>query len=647
MCTKKSCMTDLQAGMEKNNIRVRPNMANVYFWLLNTADLPRLRILNLLLLILLGSESLVGQNSTCSFQNPVSVTFGYNRENPELSVIPNEMISVIAEDAIRSPRRIFFTLNTEMQIRIEPQKGRNPAARITFGSNSLNGDIRFRKFSMAKAMTPDEVSFSLRIQNRDSFYHFDLPETTGLKWLRNIRLFSEVNPYLRGTVDDREIITKAANGIYDSFLGVAEIAILNGKEEMARSYLLRAQNYRKEHAGYVTSDSLFNKVFGELVAGSLSPCDTLFAASKYPDALQCYLDFENGFDSLTLSLIHRGLEPKIQFCRYKMLIGEGEKNLSKNDKPEAGRCFFLARQLAQEKSIPADTLLDSLCREAYPYYLVHLLNIGEVWVWMGQLGRARQFADSIAYLQRTTGVGSSRDLSDALAGYKRKLDKRICWNANETVDVLLLRAKEKRKTKAFIGSASIIDSVEAIIRQNPDCLIPQTGLIDTVTKYLRAVDFQRMLQRIELEVLNGDYDKVISGLMEINHFYRSENITRFGLDSIAMFDFIREKSIQALTVSAFLNFQDKNDLDGAFTYLKLLRLQEYPRNYAKSFLKWTGKEFAGRDFRDQREKDPVLLVRSYTGFDPWMKRFRFAYYSQTQHLRHKPGIIYLFRKFFP
>jgi hypothetical protein len=321
--------------------------------------------------------------------------------------------------------------------------------------------------------------------------------------------------------------------------------------------------------------------------------------------------------------------------------------LLKNDKPEAGRYFFLARQLAADKKIPSDTLLDSLCRETYPYYLVHLLNAGEVWVWTGQLGRARQFADSIAYLQRTTGVGGSRDLSDALSGFRRKLNKRICWNANETVDVMLLRAQQKREMKNFMTAASIIDSVEGIIQQNPDCLIPQTGLSDTVKMYSQAMDFQKMLQRIELQTLNGDYENAISGLMEINHFYRSEDIPRFGLDSVAILDFVRGKSIQALTVSAFLNFQDKNDLDAAFMYLKLLRLQNYSRNYARPFLEWTGKELAGRDFRDQPSKDPVLQVRNYSGFDPWMKRFRFAYYSQIQHLRHRPGILYLFRKFFP
>ena len=310
--------------------------------------------------------------------------------------------------------------------------------------------------------------------------------------LGNARNFSEVNPFLKGTVNDREIITKAANGIYDSYLGVADGAIRNGKQEMARFYMIRAQNYRKEHAAIVTSDSLFNKVFGKLVEETLSRCDTLYASAQYPEALDCYRNLEKGFDSLTLSLIHRGLELKMQFCRYKILIEDGEKNLAKFDKPEAGRNFFLARQMSEEEKYASDPLLDSLCKVTYPFYLIHLLYAGEGRIWTNRMESARRFADSIAFIQRTTGVESSRELSDALAGYRRKVEERICWNANEAVEVFLLRAQRERGLKDFTMAAVLTDSAVSLIRENPDCLIPSAGVKDTVSKYAQAVDFQKM-----------------------------------------------------------------------------------------------------------------------------------------------------------
>jgi tetratricopeptide (TPR) repeat protein len=849
--------------------------------------LSRLRILNLLLLFLFWSSALVAQKSTCSFSFPVHFTFGYLEKESSFSGISNEMITVIAEDAIKNPHRISFTLNTDMQIRIVTPEGRNPMVGISFGPQKLSGNIRFRKFSMASVMMPDRIAFGCRFEKKDSSSFFDIPEAIDLKFAENdstllqcqiphfscdsdtvvvyrlrfyfdedalarfrervtlindyyaanavldslerkvreidlgeinrypgyfiileelnkvlvilqeknflqhleldsldpvgfqekyMRLsrfsfsatmtfrenvktpgipnsafspdslirqfldgmcsyirwsmlvternsgiyhefleryfrlnafgddhevirnlvgkmfpgrdidstlaiisgkinkayhdradklmknqqyaeavellgnahnFNEVNPYLKGSVNDREIITKAANGIYNSYLGVADGAIRYGKQEMARSYMIRAQNYRKEHAAFVTSDSLFNRVFGEVVTETLSRCDTLFTSSRYPEALECYRDFEKGFDSLTLSLIQRGLEPKIQFCRYKILIREGEKNLAKIDKPEAGRIFFLARQLSEDENFSPDSLLDSLCNVIYPFYLIHLLNSGEYRIWTNRLELARRFADSIAFIQRTTGVESSRELSDALAGYRRKVEERTCWNANEAVEVFFLRAQHEREIKDFIVAGSLTDSAVSLIRQNPDCLIPFTGMKDTTDKYQEALEFQRRLRRVEVCVTAGRFKDAVTGYIELEDYNRAHDIGRFGFPILPMFDYIRNRSIQELTLQAFLYFEGKPYPEQAYRYLKLLRLQDYPRKDARPFLEGLGKEYAGKDFRDQPDKEPVDLVRSYTGRDQWMKRFRFAYYSEAQHLRHKPGLRYLFRKFFP
>jgi hypothetical protein len=844
------------------------------------------RTLNLLLFFLFLSLASVAQKNVCSFSLPVHFTFRYTEEKSDFSRVSNEMIAVIAEDAVKNRRRVSFTLTTDIRIRIAITEGRNPMAGISFGPQRLDGNIFFRKFSMASVMMPGRVAFGCRIEKKDSSSFFDLPEATGLKFsendslflcqvpryscdsdtvvvhhlrfyfdedaisrfrervtlindyyaanaildslenkitnldfgdinrypgyfiilqelnkiltilneknlslrlgldsldpegflakynrltrfslsatmtfrenlktpgimnsafatdsliqlfldrmgcyirwsnlvsernskiydefleryfrlnafeddpevirnlvvkmfpgqnpdsvlamisrkinkayhdranellrnrqyadavelLGNARKFSEINPYLIGVVNDRDIITTAANGIYDSYLGVAEGALRNGKPEMARSYMLRAQGYRKEHAAFVTSDSLFNKVFDELLAENVSRCDTLYAFSEYPEALDFYREFENGFDSLTFSLIHPGLNPKIQFCRYMIFIREGEKNLAKFEKPEAGRNFFLARQLSGEENYYPDPLLDSLCKVTYPFYLIHLLYAGEGRIWTNRLESARRFADSIAFIQRTTGAGSSRELSDALAGYRRKVEERVCWNANEAVEVFLLRSQRNRELKDFAMAAALTDSATLLIQLNTDCRIPSAGMSDTVSKYAQAVQFQKMQRNIDLLVVTGQYEKAIMGYLEMEHFFTLENIRRFALESKPMYDYVSERSRQELTVGAFLYFQGKKDLQEGFRYLKLLRLEDYPVKNAKPFLEWLGKEYAEKDFRDQPDEDPVTLVRNYTGRDKWMRRFRVEYYQEAALLRHQPAIKYLFRKYFP
>jgi hypothetical protein len=456
--------------------------------------------------------------------------------------------------------------------------------------------------------------------------------------------FAGVNPYLQESARDRQTITKAANGIYDSFLGVAEGAIRNKRLDMAQSYVARAQAYRKEHASYVTSDSLFKRVYGELVSVRLSKCDSLMASSLYSEVLGCYSEFEQGFDSLTLSLIHPEFDRKIQVCRYKDLTNQGRNKLAASDYPEAGRLFFLARTIWEGLHSPADPVLDSLCHLTYPFYLVHLVYTGESLIWTNRLGRAQQFVDSIAFIQRTTGMESSRELSDVIARYRRKIGERSCWNANESAEVFLLRSETERHLKDFILAASLTDSAVAIAKMYTDCVIPLTGVSDTAAKYREVLLFQRMQKQVEFRIMAARYQDAISGYQEMEAYFRSHEISPFGLNCLPMYEFVRTQAIRELTLQAFLFSQKLHNLTECYRYVLLLQIQEYPRKPAVPLLEWLGREYARKDFSDQPDKDPVVLVQDYSVNDRWMKSFRVAYLNEAARLRHHSPVKYLFRK---
>jgi hypothetical protein len=459
--------------------------------------------------------------------------------------------------------------------------------------------------------------------------------------------FAEMNPYVKESPADREVMIKAANGIYDSYMGIAEGAIRYRKFDMAQTYMARAQTYRRDHASFVTADSLFKKVFRELVSEKSAQCDTLFSAALFQQALECYNELGRGFDSITRSLINSGIEGKKMYCRYKLLVEKGMKNLAAKDKPEAGRNFFLARKISAEEHFPPDSVFDSLCRVYYPYYLISLLYAGEDRIWTNQLESARRFADSIAFIQRTTGAESSRELSDVLARYRRKVEERICWNANESAEVFLLRAETERKLKDFILAAALTDSAVTIANYYSDCMIPLPGVKDTAFIYREALEFQRIWRKTDIFVSAGMYKEAVAGYIELEEYYRSHDVSPFGLSLQPMYEYIRNRSVRELTFQALLYFEDKRDPVAAFRYLKLLRIQDYPRKSLKKPMEWLGNEFAKKDYEDHPEQDPVTLVSNYTGKDEWMRSFRAEYYKEAARLRNRPGMKYLFRKLFP
>ena len=834
----------------------------------------RLKILILLIFLLFGSVALVAQKGSCSYSFPVQYTFGYTEEPDVHSGISNEIITTIAEDELKPPYMIFFTLKSVMNIHIAVQEGKKPSLGITLGPEIISGNIHYRKFSMDGPMMPDRLSFDCYLQQKDGSSVFNLPQLTGqnqpgnessvlqcripyfscdsdtlvvhhlrfyfdetaltrfkdrinlindyyaanaildtldemvkdvdfimidhypsyfimleemnkiltilkekdfvqglnldsldpegfrakyerisgiaaiqtstflgkikmlgtlnlnfsqdsltkqfldgvsryirwsllvternssiyqdyldryfhmkafkddrgvirdlvkimypfqnidsslarisrrihkayrskaeeliknqqytevLKLLQNASNLNEVAPYLKGKVNDRDMITIAANGIYDSFLSVADFAVLDGRGDMARAYISRAQNFKKEHTGFVTSDSLFNKVFKEVTAVLFSNCDTLYGNLHFFEALDCYNNCEKGFDPITAYLIHQKLDYKAQFCTYKVLISDGIDSIAKHNVYEAYWRFFHARQLSRKEHFLPDFLLDSLCRITFPEYLIPLLHSGEELILANYLEKARKFADSIVSVFRTTGIECSNEFSEEMMRYQQKFEERECLNIAASVTAILQRSQHERELRNFILSASSSDSVRMLIEHNSYCSIQNDGLQDTILQYEQAVDFQKMQKKIDRLFMAGQYDKAISSYPEMERFFSFGNIGRFGLDCVPIYDYVQKKARDQLTISAIRYFREKKNLQESLRYLKMLRLQKYPRKNATPILEELGKEFARKDFHDQPDVKPVLLVIGYIGQDNWMAKFRVAYETEARHLRH-------------
>ena len=489
--------------------------------------------------------------------------------------------------------------------------------------------------------------------------------------LKNARNFQKINPYLKENEGDKKITTKAANGIYDSFLGVAESAIQNRKFEMAQLYLQKAQLYRKDHAPFVTSDSLYNKIILDLYEGRSAPCDSLYIHGKYTEAYDCYRGFKLGFDSVTLVMTHPDMEKRIAYCMKHLdpdLIAkpgkaddpparenveekgaqkgktgqvQHRKKHRKRSRPEAApvaeKFHLLAgskqenkqetkQENRQTKKHPvSDPLNDTLTENPFPHFLANLLSSNVDRIWTNHLDLANQLVDSVSNVQRTHGFGSSRELSDAIAVYQRKIRVRKCWTEKENVEIFLLRAGREREKKNFIKAESLSDSALICIRKNSECEISPAGIEDSVKVYAEAAEYQKKLHEIERFSVPHKEKELVKALWTAEQYFITHHIDRFGLTNLSSYDVIRERSSQVLTFQAFLFFRQNQHLQESFRYLKLLRLQDYPRDKARDYMQWLGKKYAEKDFREHPSDDPSARVLDYTHGDKWLKYFADSY----------------------
>ncbi len=451
----------------------------------------------------------------------------------------------------------------------------------------------------------------------------------------NEEQFIRFSGYRSGNHDHSVLKIKASNGIYDSYLGVAETSMNNGKFQMAENYLGKAQEYRKKKYGFITIDSLLQIVSRRLVGLKLAQCDTLAVHEHFDEAIACYHNLNLEYDSLTSLIFREEINLKTARCLFAKYRNIGLVYFEKNNLPDAGKYFHMAESIRTGNNLPADFQLDSLFNVVYPWYLVSILRAKEDLVWTNQLGKATHFADSVSSLAIATGHQNQPDFTAQLARYRRKIQEKTCYNATEKFEVLVLRGERNLEMGNFIKGTLLLDSALVLSKQQPECRLPMDGLADTIMKYDDPALFQKKLITSTNLVSINDYKNAVAAYLEADRFYQERKLDRFGLQCQALYDFARQRSIAGLTLESTVHFLSAARYSEAFRFLVLLRLQDYPSKETRKIQETLGRELASADFPGGNGKDPGTSLARYTPEDKWFSRFRMSYLYQWNILKNE------------
>jgi hypothetical protein len=402
--------------------------------------------------------------------------------------------------------------------------------------------------------------------------------------------FCRVNPYLAGEMTNQKLKAKALQGIYSSYLAVAEMCTENGKYDLAQNYLAKALGFRHAESDSIGSDSLFNNVFHSIFNTWIAGCDSLAVNGEFEQAVNCYHQIASRLDT---SLI-------------------------------AGR-----EEIAARINLATKTLMhDSLGRKIYRDDMINQLLHGESKIWTGQYHAASVFADSVEQLFRTNGFENDSMVMKAIRGYRKKIRAQICWDSKESFEILILRAQNEIEKKHFLKSGVLLDSALFIAASAPSCNINGTKVTDTLKKYSFAIQYQRNLLDIRQNIRVNNYNKVLEEHMLNEKLFLKNNLPRFGLELFPLYDVIASKEDPLFTAHAIVFYSNRESLAEAFRYVKLLRSQGYPRRNAKDLLEILGKKIGREDFRKYPSENPDSLLEQYTAGDEWFGKFETSYLKE-------------------
>jgi hypothetical protein len=508
--------------------------------------------------------------------------------------------------------------------------------------------------------------------------------------MENGRQFIAANPAMQGFAIEDYLQSRAAEGIFHSYIGIASTCIRGHKYNMADLYLSKADQYASAHAAYIRSDSIYRTVFSELFFLRNTDCDQLLNEKKYADALDCYKQFEQAYSVHDLELVSKqlnekkllaksglsnlsamlseaalkrkesdtalfyyqqatafrqdvvrsepvdvrldSLAPVMGGIRYKQVVTEGAAALEK-------RQYTLAVNLLKEAGTLADTYrierghdYDSLWRVSMKFYLIVQLSAAQKKIW------ANQFDSAEIALNRTEtagfglGLQNDPDFSAALTNYKKKVREQQCRNIQDSVDIRQIRADRSIALLNFVNAQASLREALAFINSMPECGISDEPVRDTLNKYSLAVFYQQQMTDARSQVASGNYSEAVRELDDHQQAYYKNKFSRFGLSPESVYDFIKERENPYLTEKAILfYFENKNHRE-ALRFLLLAQTQGLPAKSCAEVQEQLAIFFAREDYRKNSPVQAIKITDSYVPEGDWFNVFRESYEKETNRL---------------
>ncbi len=485
----------------------------------------------------------------------------------------------------------------------------------------------------------------------------------------------------------------AAEGILDSYAGIASTCIQSGKFQMAGIYLEKAGAYLLQNRRFIRSDSTYRSVFASLFFKRNSHCDRLLSSGQYRPALECYREFESIYEDREVAIIQEHLHEKkreavrgivtlqvndlelslkdkenerslmiydsiialigelpddsmlqavsgryasvIGRMRYEQLFHAGSKAL------ENGRFTLSISHLQKAKSLAdryvpgADPDFDSVYRIAMRNYLLVRLSGAQRHIWSDQFDSATIMMRVIREEAAQNQLADDDGLVRAFKRFGQKMVDQKCRNHRDTLDLCVMRADRCIVLKNFRRAVGYLEEALILAGQLPDCGIDVRAVRDTLEKYRWAGLYQQGLEETDSYVAAGLYSEAVRKLEEVDQLYSIYRIDRVGLSQEGVYEYIGKRSNPYLTLEATRFYAGRGAGRESLGFLHLLKIQNFVAADCADAQEACAKAVARNDFYRNSQSSPEVILTEYTSQDRWYTAFRGAYLGEWERMKKR------------
>ncbi len=501
--------------------------------------------------------------------------------------------------------------------------------------------------------------------------------------IENARSMAAGNPYLKNHNGWEGMMSEAVNGIYNSYAGIASSSLEGGNTSFAMEYLQKAEKYREQYPVFITSDSVYRRVYRAIFLGQIENCSRLLGEGNYSDALECLNSCEVTYQGRAYEILAPDIgEMKIKArkglieglaarCMKALRQSQADSALSFFDRASAQRqnlpdgshdikamdslapliavirvkkinsiaaAYFRQRQfsrailqfeqagkIASAYSIAEDTFSDSPYHQSYKQWLLDRISREQQLIWNNKSDSAGGFLKLAAETARSKGLESDPDIIKALALYSSKIGSHNCELMEDSLELYNIRAGRCFAIHNFNRGVMVLLYAMRQAGNMGACSFNLTAMQDSVKKYRDAADYQNNLEEVTTNMIAGEYERGMQLLAANEKLYSSRRIDHFGISLTSVYDYVMMKSNRFITEQALEYYIASDDPVEAMRYMILLHIQGIPEDRSSMYQEKLALSLAAKDKLAYKNADPQSILRRYTASNSWMGRFSEAY----------------------
>ncbi len=432
--------------------------------------------------------------------------------------------------------------------------------------NDLKPDINTKSSSLALAKSSYNALMTKCQQlNREERFN----QSIGL--LNHAKYFCDSTKYIQCDERLEQYISQATNGLYASYLSIAQASLDKGRLDMCQDYMQMAKEYREQNLDKLKKNNPKAKqIVYELIRGLLTESETAknmgeldeakellsqaeklcnenpdiackalinknegqIVQSEYNDLIHksVYYSKHRNIDkskeylslAMTYQQIHSDyiltsigtdtIEGRVRLIMYQESIKSGLLDLNSEQFQYALNEFSKAKELEREYQFKGDSKLDSYLQQAAKPVIISILKRAKLKAWGKHYDEAAQLLDSAIMISQHYNLTSDQDIIKEIKIVKEELNKNVCDKLIKEYNTLIKKANTNLRFEDYYNAAISWKQAISLSQKSGSCQLATKSAQTQIIKYQTDIAYSTYIFRADS--LKNTYPKEAISLLE-------------------------------------------------------------------------------------------------------------------------------------